>query len=299
MMPELLIIPVTGYFNWKECLWYLDRGFDDCMYRVYPDKVRRAFSIAEQKLLVDIYYADNALAVDWLIGEPTEAIITYIRQFITEWFDLDRDLQPFYELLKNNEALAYMPESYNGLRFMGMPDLFEAIAWSIIGQQINLTFAYKIKRRLVENFGSFIAYNGEHYYLFPTPGKIAGIEVAALRELQFSNKKAEYLIGIARSFENGELSKAILLALPDLLSRQQKLTGIRGIGAWSANYILMKSLNESACIAHGDAGMLNALMSHNLIDDKKNTAAIGGLFNNFKGWESYLTFYLWRSLAVN
>lgn len=43
-----------------------------------------------------------------------------------------------------------MTASYKGVRFIGIPDIFEAICWAIIGQHINLKFAYTLKRRLVE-----------------------------------------------------------------------------------------------------------------------------------------------------
>ncbi|MNH27377.1 hypothetical protein D3C79_874840 [compost metagenome] len=59
----------------------------------------------------------------------------------------------------------------------------------------------------------------------------------------------------------------------------------------------MKTLKEYTCIPHGDIGLLNALANHQIITDRKDIAAINRFFEDFKGWESYLTFYLWRSLA--
>lgn len=60
---------------------------------------------------------------------------------------------------------------------MGIPDLFEAIAWGILGQQINLTYAYTLKRRLVEKFGTSVEYEGKRFWLFPTPDVIANLTV--------------------------------------------------------------------------------------------------------------------------
>jgi 3-methyladenine DNA glycosylase/8-oxoguanine DNA glycosylase len=83
------------------------------------------------------------------------------------------------------------------------------------------------------------------------------------------------------------------------LDEQVKLlTAIRGIGVWTANYALMKTLKQLQAIPYGDVGLLNALLNHGLIKDKKDTAGIEQLFRRFKGWESYLVFYLWRSLAM-
>ena len=54
-------------------------------------------------------------------------------------------------------------EQYYGLRTLGIPDLFEALSWGIIGQQINLTYAYTLKRRLVEQFGSYVEWDGRKH----------------------------------------------------------------------------------------------------------------------------------------
>jgi DNA-3-methyladenine glycosylase II len=296
-MTTAICISINQHFNWKECLWYLDRGYDDCIYKVYPDNVRRAFDMNGVRMLVEISHRNNALYIRWLVGEPAQADIHYIERFVSEWFDIDTDLDPFYELLQSNPTLAYMPENYSGLRFIGMPDLFESLAWCIIGQQINLTFAYKIKRRLVENYGDFVEYENERYWIFPAPEKVSSLSVTELRDLQFSNKKAEYLVGVADALVRNILSREILSGLPDLVSRQKMLTAIRGIGIWTANYVLMKSLKEPCCIPFGDAGLLNALMNHEVIKVKTDRPSIDDFFETFSGWESYLTFYLWRTLS--
>jgi len=290
-------IPVTGIFSEKELLWFLDRGFDECVYKVFPDKIRRAFEAGNERMLVDIYPLRDRLVVAWLTGEPSENGINFVRDFLADWFDLDIDLTPFYGLLSPYPRLDYLSKRYEGLRFTGIPDLFEALAWAIIGQQINLRFAYTIKRRLVEAFGSFVEYEGNKYYLFPSPATIAKARVPDLRAMQFSGKKAEYLITVAEAIASKAIDKTILNDLPDMDSRLKMLTNLRGIGHWTASYVLMKSLKERSSIPYGDAGLLNALVNHGIITEKNELPAIRSFFSGFAGWESYLVFYLWRSLA--
>ena len=190
-----------------------------------------------------------------------------------------------------------MCEDFKGLRLIGIPDLFEALCWSIIGQQINLTFAYKLKRRMVEAFGQQVEFEGITYHLFPEAERLAQVTVPELRAMQFSDKKAEYVITVAKAFASKQLSKEILQRIPTLTAKQEKLTQLKGIGIWTANYALMKSLREPTSVPHGDVGLLNALANHGIIKDRGETAKIENLFKKFKGWESYLVFYLWRSLA--
>src|ERR1700749_4201145 len=99
MSTKKIEIPVTGIFSPKECLWFLDRGFDDCMYKVYPDKVRRAFRCVEKIMLVDISPLPDKIIIEWLIGEPSGPGIETVVSFVADWFDLDSDITPFYRAL--------------------------------------------------------------------------------------------------------------------------------------------------------------------------------------------------------
>ena len=292
-----LLIPLPPHFSFGECLWFLDRDFDECLHRVGIGAVTKAIIINGEPLLIRVASTDIAVEVTILQGKNDEETRHALRDYVADWLDMDRDLEPFYPKLLNHAKLAYMPDAFAGLRLIGIPDLFEALCWSIIGQQINLTFAYRLKRRLVEKYGTHLENNGVTYPIFPTPEALALATPDDLRVMQFSAQKAQYLIGTARAFLAGEISKTYLLDLPDFAARQKALLQLKGIGIWSANYALMKSLREPACIPYGDAGLLNALIAHDIIHDKKDAESIDILFKDFAGWESYLVFYLWRSLA--
>jgi len=291
-------IPLPDDFSFTECRWFLDRGFDDCVHRVQGERIVKALQPGGRELLVEIMEGVGQLEVTILQGQADERIMGLLTTYIREWMDIDRDLAPFYVLLKRDKQLAYMTEEYKGLRLMGIVDLFESLAWSIIGQQINLKFAFTLKRRLVEKYGTAISYGEEVFHLFPEAKVLAAATVEELRPLQFSGSKAAYLIGLANAFARGELSREALLALPDRESRLQALMKVKGIGVWTANYCLMKSLRDPSGIPHGDTGLLTALANHGVIRDRKELAKIDRFFSKYKGWESYLVFYLWRSLAV-
>jgi len=285
-------------FSFDECLWFLDRRYDECMYQVNKAEVVKAIFIDRTPFLFSVRQNNEELLIKVLVGKPDRKQMAAIADYVADWFDINTNLQPFYSLLSKNKKLAYMATEFKGLRLIGIPDLFEALCWSIIGQQINLTFAYKLKRRMVEAFGERIEYGGHIYFLFPECERLAALTVPELRAMQFSDKKAEYVITIARAFAQKQLSKELIQSLPDLKSKQEALIQFKGIGIWTANYALMKSLRQPASVPHGDVGLLNALSNHGIKKDRSETVKIERLFKQFKGWESYLVFYLWRSLAV-
>lgn len=297
-MPEnILFIPISSTFNFSESLWFLNRNFDDCLHTVFPDHVRKALLINSKPILIEIVQKEDSLQINILFGSCQEEDKSELLAYIKEWLDIDQDISPFYERLRKDERLSYMEQAFGGLKLVGIPDLFEALCWGIIGQQINLTFAYRLKRRLVEKFGTRIEFENQFYHIFPTVEVLSEVDPEDLKGMQFSSKKAEYIVGLAKIFKEGKLGKNLLKNLPDLAARQKTLTSIRGIGIWTANYALMKSLKEQTSIPYGDTGLMQALFNHQIIQHKKDTIPVKKFFENYSGWESYLVFYLWRSLS--
>lgn len=287
-------IPIPHNFSFQECLWFLDRNYDECLHEVRQESVRKLLSIDNISTLVEILEEDNFLIIKVLTGESPE---NEIIEFVKNWFDIDRDLTDFYQLLSQDSELSYMNLDYNGLRLLGIPNLFESLCWSIIGQQINLTFAYKLKRKMTEAFGTKLTYENNDYCLFPSPEIVANLQVSDLMPMQFSTRKAEYLIEIAKQFVSGNISKSKLeqMTTPEAI---KALVSIRGIGEWTANYALMKSLKRLECVTYGDVGLYNALFALKGFPKRPTREQLDTFFENFKNWEAYTVFYLWRSLSV-
>lgn len=291
-------IPKPQLFRFEESLWFLDRNYDDCMHIIEDGVLYKAIHIDGRNITFSLRDAGDELLLELTGPADDDAALRETVRYIGDWLDLDRRLDPFYILLRRNKATAYMADAYAGLRMVGIPDMYEALSWSIIGQQINLSFAYTLKRRLVTQYGHTVDGDGRVLHLFPDPAVVREIPAEAWRDMQFSRSKAEYLTGISGMFLRGGLSKTKLQQCSTHEERLKQLTAVKGIGTWTANYVLMKSLKEMQAVPHGDAGLLNALLQHELIRDKQDMNGINTLFGAFKGWEAYLVFYLWRSLST-
>jgi DNA-3-methyladenine glycosylase II len=288
------LIKKPALFSFRECLWFLDRNLDDCMHTVTENSVLKLLAIDGKPTLVEISEEAGNIAVEVLAGNGKNK--NEITGFITEWFDLDTEIRPFYGLLHQDKDLAPLASLYRGLRIIGIPDFFEVLCWCVIGQQINLQFAYKVKRRLVEKYGKKLRHEGQTHYLFPTPDIVSKISVEAFRDLQLTTRKAEYLRGIAQLFLEGKLSKKMISDLKDEKLMIDRLKEIRGIGEWTANYAIMKGLRARNGVPYGDSGLNQALYHFKGIPKKNNRPEVDALFDCFEGWKTYLVFYLWRSL---
>lgn len=292
----MLKIPKPSIFSFQECLWFLNRNYDDCLYEITEDSAIKLIQIDEVITLFEVKEDGDDLSIV-ILNETSpneEKLIAYVE----EWFDTKSNLAPFYKFLKKEKDLAYMVEEYYGLRLIGIPDLFESLCWSIIGQQINLAFAYKTKRALVEKYSYTERYKGRDYYLFPAPEILAELTPSVLREIQFSRQKSEYIIGIAKLFAEHKISKKEILALKTEDKIAKELIKIRGVGVWTANYAMMKCLKCPNAVTYGDVGLYNALHAIKGFPKRPSRELLDNFFAPFDGYKAYLNLYLWRSLAV-
>ncbi|WP_040851751.1 DNA-3-methyladenine glycosylase family protein [Planococcus antarcticus] len=286
-------IETPADFNFAECLVHLGRSSQENLYQLNDGVLTKLLKLNGKLVLFHVIPVTGALRIEFPLGCPSVVERKMAAGYVEDWFDLKTDLREFYAMAEMDPVLSKVVQQYYGLRIMGVPDLFEALVWAVMGQQINLTFAYTLKRRFVENFGESLIYEGERYWTFPTAEAIAVLTVADLRALQLTGRKAEYILGIASAMTKGDLNKEQLLQEPDI---ERSLLKIRGIGAWSANYVMMKCLNSQSAFPLADVGLHNALKAQLKKERKPTVEEITELAKNWEGWQAYATFYLWRSL---
>jgi len=97
----------------------------------------------------------------------------------------DLDLKPFYRLGRKDDLLAPIVPSFRGLKLPASPTVFESLVMAVLSQQVNLTFAYSIKKELVETFGEKWSVNGETFYAFLRPERFAAETEESLLRFRF------------------------------------------------------------------------------------------------------------------
>jgi DNA-3-methyladenine glycosylase II len=168
---DVILITLPKNFDMNVNIAYLTREKNECMYEIENETITKVIAIGEIRPLVQIIVINNKQMVVHFLNDSIpiekwqrEKIVKYIH----EWFDLDNDLTPFYEMAKADPLLKMPTRKFYGLRVVGIPDLFEALCWGVLGQQINLAFAYSLKKQFVEKFGDSIEWNGKKYWVFPS-----------------------------------------------------------------------------------------------------------------------------------
>ena len=165
------------------------------------------------------------------------------------------DARPFYRAFARDPLIAGALRHSRGLRIAGSASLWEAAVTAILSQQVNLAFAYDLRRELALAFGRKARFRGETYVAFPAPERLAGQPERALRRFRLSRAKAGALSRLAEAFASGELSESEIAALPDEPAIE-RLTAIKGVGRWTAEIALLRGLGRADAFPGGDLGVV-------------------------------------------
>jgi DNA-3-methyladenine glycosylase II len=132
----------------------------------------------------------------------------------------------------------------------GLPalDLFGALVFQVIGQQISVVAATAIFARLVERF----------HGRAPEPDDLAGLDPGVLRAVELSRQKANTVLDLAQRFREGRLSEAHVRDLPDD-EAITRLTEVKGIGPWTAKGALLIALQRPDLVRTDDVALRRAI----------------------------------------
>jgi DNA-3-methyladenine glycosylase II len=288
-------IQVPKEFDFAQNLQFLKRSPKEVLHRVEENCVVKLLQIEGERVLFRVKDSGKGLSLEFINLVPSAIVKNQIKNYVNEWFDLETDLTPFYKLARKDNLLGSLVKRHYGYRIIGQPDLFESLVWAVLGQQINLQFAYTLKQRFVENFGERLSWKNQDYFLFPTPLRVVSLRDDDLLPLQFSRQKSKYVVNIAEAFTSGRISKAHLKDL-SLQEANEILMSVKGIGNWTANYALMKTFRYPDAFPLEDAGLHNAIRNLKGMKKKPSFDQVRRIFKKYKGWEAYATLYLWKSL---
>ena len=229
-------------------------------------------------------------------GDPTEK--TGRLRSIAEWILFaDLDLTPFYQQVGAHSVLGPIVQRLEGLKPIRPPSLFEMAVTAVTEQQISMAAAYQIRWRVVDAFGDRPPGAPEDARLvaFPKPETLAEATLEELQSCGLSRRKAEYIKGLATAIADGELDLKRLKAMPNDEARAF-ISGWRGFGPWSADYILVRGLGRPDSVPVDDLGV-RTVVGEYLGDGSRMTAdQVREALGPFKPYRGLAAFYL---LAVS
>jgi DNA-3-methyladenine glycosylase II len=222
-------------------------------------------------------------------GVEVEPLDVEIEPVVRKLLGAEFDLDAFYAFAERETVLGPLAGELRGLRPPIAVEPFESLVTSITAQQVSLHAAFAIRNRLIERFGV----RAEQAYAFPTRERLAAAEPEELASLGFSQRKAEYVVGLARS----DLDLAGLDALPDE-EVKSVLTALAGIGEWTADWFLARHLARPRAWPAGDLGLRKAVSRFYGEGRDLSTEEVRAIGERFDPFQNLSAHYLLTGLLV-
>lgn len=181
------------------------------------------------------------------IPEPTTTTGHILDEACAHLIKMEPMLQP---LIEKHYCRVFCPEG-----LAEECDPFRSLCSSIMAQQVSGAAASSIKRKFVGLFNRPLdEEKAEEAKMFPTPAQVAACNVTFLRQAGLSERKAEYIKGLAEKFSTGELSAKMLINASDE-EVLKKLIAVRGLGKWSVEMFACFGLKRMDILSTGDLGV--------------------------------------------
>jgi DNA-3-methyladenine glycosylase II len=194
------------------------------------------------------------------VNAPGPETISYVRATLTRMLGLDVNLTGFYRLARSDPRLHALVGQFGGVKPPRFPDLFEALVNAVACQQLSLTAGIHLLNRLAAAWGPTFPEENGLRPAFPRPGDLAGADLEALRTLGFSRNKGRALLELARGVREGRMDLKRMETLNEEAAVKYLKTW-RGIGRWSAEYVLLRGLGRWQVFPGDDVGARHRLQA--------------------------------------
>jgi DNA-3-methyladenine glycosylase II len=247
-----LDVALEGPLDVARSLEVLRRWGDDLLDRWDGAELRRVLPTGSGPVAIAVRPA-GTVAAPRLIG-VAERAVAGLEEAVARTFLPGSPAWP--SLLGADPALARAEAAAPGVRSLRSPDPLVALVRAVTAQQVNLTFATTLRRRLAEAHGVEHRVGAGAVRRLDVEG-LAGAGVADLRALQLSTAKATAIVGLAGAALRGELAVGRFDGMTDD-EVVADLTAHRGIGRWTADWVLVRVRGRPAVVA-GDLGVRKAV----------------------------------------
>ncbi len=236
-------------------------------------------------------HAEVELAVDGPADHiDPEVLATRVRRML----GLTQRIEDFERAYRAHPQLGPLIARHPGLRVPLAATPFEALTWAITGQQISVSAAVSLRRRLIQAAG--VSHSGG-LACYPDAGRIARMAEEDVRQAGFSRTKAQTLLELSRRIEENLLPLDAWAETLPVAEMGEQLLRVRGIGPWTVNYALLRGFGWLDGSLHGDVAVRRGLQA--LLDsaEKITEEHARRWLAPFSPWRALIAAHLWALQA--
>ena len=208
---------------------------------------------------------------------------------ITFFLSLDDDLRPFYALGREDIEFAPIVQELYGYHQVKFLTPFEIACWAVLTQRNPMNMSHRMKKSLVDTYGGTITVNGIVYSAFPEAERMVHVSEDELTGVVRNTRKAEYLVAAIKAFQDVDEH---FLRTGDYDEVEVWLRSIRGFGAWSASFVMVRGLGRMEKLTVNEKVMIGAasrLYGHGKDLSQAEVERIAEKYGPYKGyWGHYL-----------
>jgi DNA-3-methyladenine glycosylase II len=278
--------------------WALRRRPENAIDRWDGRIYRRALTIDRQAVEVAVRQSGGPespqLEVDVTGSRLTARQQEFARVSLERMLGVHKDLKPFYRLATRDPRLQPLVDEFRGLKPPQFPTVFEAVANGIACQQLSLHVGILLLSRLAHRVGLISANSEDAPHAFPDPRDFSGMKAQSLKSLGFSANKSQALIDVSSAIRDRRLNLESLIEL-DNQAALERLVNLKGVGRWTAEYVLLRGLGRLDIFPGDDVGARNKL-AHFL--RKKKPLDYDGVRWAVADWQPYAGFVYFHLLLA-
>ena len=231
-----------------------------------------------------------ALYAQSLAPETVRAAEDRVRFFLS----LDDDLGPFYDLAARDPVFKGVAEALYGYHPFKVITPFESACWAVVQQRTPNAFAHATMRRLAEAAGGGLEWGGRVHYAFPEPQQVLAAPPGAMLAATNNTRKTERMDALVRAWAGAD--EAFLRRAPyDDVARW--LGKIKGVGAWSIDFVMLRGLGRAERVPWTDTGLspaISAVYTQGLTISAGAARELAERYGWCGGlWAHYLKVYHW------
>src|SRR5436853_6274358 len=201
------------------------------------------------------------------------------------------DVETFYSLASREAALGPLARRFRGMRPPRFATVFESVITAIASQQVTRTMSVLLLNRLTVRYGAVVREGESAAYAFPRAEDLATVSPTDLRHLGFSLQKGRAMTELARAITAKGLDLEGLAVLPDE-EAIECLGGWRGVGRWSAAYVLLRGLGRTHVFPGDDVGARNNLRRWLKLEGALNYDGVNQVLAEWHPYSGMLYFHL-------
>ena len=278
-------------------VWTLRRRPDNLFDRWDGTTYRRVLIADDKPFEIAVTQPGENLRVAVTGARLTSSLENQVTAALERLLGIRIDLRKFYRLSKKDSWLKPLANQFQGMKPPRLLTPFEALINAIACQQLTLTMGIRLLNRLTEAYGLALKTEDGTVRAFPRPQDLARADLEDLRQMSFSYQKARYITSISRLIVGGELDLDEIATLDDE-EAVARLCELKGVGRWTAEYVLLRGLGRTRIFPADDVGARNNLQKWLGLSGKMTYANTRAALSRWDGFGGLIYFHLLlKSLA--